>query len=336
MEIKTDKPLSIFELGNRSNMEDCIYPAHGNATDKDRLFVLCDGMGGHENGEVASGIVCRMMADYIRSHAGEYVIDETVKDALNVAIDELDVEDSGNLRKMGTTMTLLCFHRGGCMAAHIGDSRIYHIRPDEGRIIYKSRDHSLVYDLYLTGEISREEMATYGRKNVITRAIMPNQDERPKADIVHITDIKAGDIFYLCSDGMLEQMDDNEIVDVLGRKMSWEEKRKKLIELTKDNKDNHSAYIIGISEVVMEKGDETLNGDEATSKSNAVFLESQMNSSYTAEVVHTIGREAYAKAAIEKNTNNTMRSRLWMIFFAVMIAVFLIVVFIKFRHFHYI
>ena len=176
MKIKTDRPLSIFEIGCRSNMEDCIYPAYGEATDKDRLFILCDGMGGHENGEVASGIVCRVMADYIQNHSKDFITDETIKAALNDAIENLDKEDNGASRKMGTTMTLLYFHRGGCIAAHIGDSRIYHIRPKNSRIMYKSRDHSLVYDLYMAGEIDKEEMATYSRKNVITRAIMPNQD----------------------------------------------------------------------------------------------------------------------------------------------------------------
>ena len=226
MKFKIYRPLSIFELGFRSNMEDCIYPAHGDATDKDRLFILCDGMGGHENGEVASDTVCRVMSDYIKSHACEYVTDKTIKAALYAAIEELNTLDRGDLRKMGTTMTLLCFHRGGCLAAHIGDSRIYHIRPEERRIMYKSRDHSLVYDLYMAGEISREDMATYHRKNVITRAIMPNQDERPKADIVHITDIKAGDIFYMCSDGMLEQTDDDGLVNVLCGEMPLKEKRR--------------------------------------------------------------------------------------------------------------
>lgn len=331
MKINIDRPLSIFEIGCRSNMEDCIYPVHGDATDKDRLFILCDGMGGHENGEVASGIVCRVMANYIQSHSKEFIKDETIKAALSAAIEELDNEDNGALRKMGTTMTLLCLHRGGCIAAHIGDSRIYHIRPKERRIMYKSRDHSLVYDLYMAGEISKEEMATYGRKNVITRAIMPNQDERPKADIVHITDIKAGDIFYMCSDGMLEQTDDDGLVDVLCGEMSWEEKREQLIEQTKDNKDNHSAYIISIAEVVKKEGDETLCDDEATAKSNAVFLEAQRNDASDISVVSVPeGRfQAEGMEDNKRNIHNAMRRTLWMVLIAVMAAVFLIVALMK-------
>lgn len=331
MKIKTDRPLSIFEIGCRSNMEDCIYPAHGEATDKDRLFILCDGMGGHENGEVASGIVCRVMADYIQNHSKGFITDETIKAALNGAIEELNKEDNGALRKMGTTMTLLCLHRGGCIAAHIGDSRIYHIRPKERRIMYKSRDHSLVYDLYMAGEISKEEIATYGRKNVITRAIMPNQDECPKADVVHITDIKVGDIFYMCSDGMLEQMDDDGLVDVLCCEMPWEEKREQLIEQTKDNRDNHSAYIISISDVIKEEGDDTLYNDEAVSRSNAVYLEKRREELSDITVVGTMDEEPRVEETIkiEETTHYAMRRTLWMVLIAVMIVVFLVVALIK-------
>lgn len=330
MKFKIYRPLSIFELGCRSNMEDCIYPAHGDATDKDRLFILCDGMGGHENGEVASDTVCRVMSDYIKSHVCEYVTDKTIKAALYAAIEELNTLDRGDLRKMGTTMTLLCFHRGGCLAAHIGDSRIYHIRPEERRIMYKSRDHSLVYDLYMAGEISREDMATYHRKNVITRAIMPNQDECPKADMVYITDIKTGDIFYMCSDGMLEQMDDDGLVDVLCSKMTWEEKQEQLIEKTKCNKDNHSAYIINIAEVVREESDEALRDDEAASKCNAVYLEAQKDKNSDVRVVD-ITEGGLRKKETGKNGkagHDAVRRILWTVLIVVMIL-FLVVTFMK-------
>lgn len=330
MKFKIYRPLSIFEIGCRSNMEDCIYPAHGDATDKDRLFILCDGMGGHENGEVASGTVCRVMSDYIKSHACEYVTDKTIKAALYAAIEELNTLDRGDLRKMGTTMTLLCFHRGGCLAAHIGDSRIYHIRPEERRIMYKSRDHSLVYDLYMAGEISREDMATYHRKNVITRAIMPNQDECPKADMVYITDIKAGDIFYMCSDGMLEQMDDDGLVDVLCSEMPWKEKREQLIEQTKCNKDNHSAYIINIAEVIREESDEALRDDEAASKCNAVYLEAQKDKNSDVRVVDITERGLRKKetGGNGKASHDAVRRILWTVLIVVMIL-FLVVTFMK-------
>ena len=159
--------------------------------------------------------------------------------------------------------------------AHIGDSRIYHIRPCERRILYKSRDHSLVYDLFMAGEIKQEEMDAYPRKNVITRAVMPGLERQPKADIVHCTDILPGDIFILCSDGILEQMSDRALVALLASGLTDEEICQRLIEVTKDNKDNHSAWLVRVDRVEPEAGDESLLHDEDKARSNALLWEKQ-------------------------------------------------------------
>ena len=149
------KVLSIYELGQRKNQEDCIYPPIGGVSDDDRLFIVCDGMGGHEKGEVASNAVCEKLSEYIReNYACEDVFTEEVfNEALAYAYDALDALDDGAEKKMGTTLTFLMFHNDGCFLAHIGDSRIYHIRPSEDkeeRIQYVTRDHSLVNDLVRT------------------------------------------------------------------------------------------------------------------------------------------------------------------------------------------
>lgn len=245
MAIEINKSQSIFEIGQRSNMEDCVYPSLGSTTERDRLFILCDGMGGHERGEVASAIVCRAVAGYFKAHPREYSKEAIVK-ALNAAQDELDRFDTGNMRQMGTTLALLLFGEDSCLAAHIGDSRIYHIRPQSLEIRYKSCDHSLVNELFLAGEITEEEMMAHPRKNVITRAIIAGQEKRPKVDIAEIIDIQSGDYFYLCSDGMLEQMNDTELVELLSADCSDTEKRDILVERTDQNKDNHSAILIHI------------------------------------------------------------------------------------------
>lgn len=179
---------------------------------------------------------------------------------------------------MGTTLCLLYFHQGGLTAAHIGDSRIYHIRPKENRILYQSRDHSLVYDLYQAGEISYEEMRTSPQKNIITRAIQPGEENRVRPAIVHVADIQPGDYFYICSDGMLEQMDNDGLCRLLSSDGPDEKKRMQLIAATSDNKDNHSAYLIHIKEVVREAGDDFLLDDEQTSKDNALNIRPQSQS----------------------------------------------------------
>ena len=278
MKIEIYQPQAIWELGQRDNQEDSIFPAFGKATDDDRLFILCDGMGGHEHGEVASRTVCKAMSNAILSLDKQSFTDDDLLDALQVVYRQLDSLDNSHLKKMGTTLCLLYFHSGGVTAAHIGDSRIYHVRPKENRILYQSRDHSLVYDLYQAGEISYEEMHTSPQKNIITRAIQPGEENRVRPAIVHIADIQPGDYFYICSDGMLELMSNDELCSLLSADGSDEKKRMQLIAATSDNKDNHSAYLIHIKEVVSEAGDDLLLDDEQTSKNNALNIEPQSQS----------------------------------------------------------
>ena len=275
MRINIYQPLAIHELGKRANQEDSIYPIEGKATENDRLFLLCDGMGGHEHGEVASQGVCNSLSSFLLQHAvaSEGLEDKLLSDALAYAYEELDkLAIAGDNRQMGTTLTLLYFHRNGCTAAHIGDSRIYHLRPSSHTILYKSRDHSLVYDLYQAGELTYEEMKTFPQKNVITRAMIAGDRNHPKPDVIHISDIQPGDYFYICSDGMLEQMEDEELLDVFSANVRDEEKRQMLISETSDNKDNHSAYIVHIKEVSHDESDVGLVNEEPTAKCNALNI----------------------------------------------------------------
>ena len=250
------------------------------ATEEDSLFIVCDGMGGHEKGEVASKLVAEAIANFISQHytSSCYFSDNDLRDTINYALDQLDAVGSDNeLKKMGTTLALVLFHKGGCTMAHIGDSRIYHIRKAEKRILYKSRDHSLVYDLFQAGELNFEEMSSYPKKNVITRAMMPNMDERPLMDIAHTADIQKGDCFYLCSDGMLERMIDDELLKILCSEKSGEEKVLQLVALTEKNADNHSAYLIDVREIKKETGDTELTTDEAMVKYNAMLIEKKFS-----------------------------------------------------------
>ena len=265
MKISLYPPLSIQEIGQRPNQEDSI------AQWNNRLFVLCDGMGGHEKGEVASQTVCQSIVDWYNSRAIHPLGKPQIEDALAYAYARLDEKDDGEFKKMGTTLTLLYIGSEGVVAAHIGDSRIYHIRPGVG-VLYQSRDHSLVFDLFQAGEISYEEMQNFTQKNVITRAMTPGLENRHRADIIHITDIQSGDYFYMCSDGMLEQMSNDELMSVFSSEETDEEKQKRLIEATVNNQDNHSAWIIQVKDVIKEEGDEALENEEPTSRCNAINI----------------------------------------------------------------
>ncbi len=273
MKFSIHQPISMQELGHRDNQEDSMYPLMGDASTAGRLFIVCDGMGGHENGEVASQLVCSELAKELLSHWNPELplTDEVLRSALNEIQDRLDEHDNGSLRKMGTTLTLVALHRGGVTMAHIGDSRIYHMRPGIG-ILYKSRDHSLVYDLYLSGEITREQMSLSARKNVITRALMPCQERRPKLDITHTTNVQPGDWFMLCSDGVLEQFTDEALFKTVTETPA-QQLRERLIDLTADNADNHTAHMLQVASVERESTDDQQPNDEATSRYNAIVLE---------------------------------------------------------------
>jgi protein phosphatase len=277
MKFQLYQPQAIHELGNRKNQEDSIYPVKGEATADDRLFLVCDGMGGHDKGEVASAAICKGMSEAMKEMMTDHSIiqDEQFESALTKAYDTLDAADEAHEGKMGSTMTFLCLHKGGCMVAHIGDSRIYHLRPQTNEVLYRSRDHSLVQQLYELGEISYNEMSTSPRKNIILKAMQPYQDERVKATIVHITDIREGDYFYLCSDGMLEEMEDDELMDIMKADTTDEEKAQELIRRTVGNADNHSAYLIRIKAVEHEEGDENLVNDEEEERRKSKALNDQ-------------------------------------------------------------
>ena len=272
MVYKISKPIIIHEIGQRTNQEDSFYPSAGSLTDGQRFFILCDGMGGHECGEVASSTVCECMGTYLSEHlaAGEPFSNQMFEHAIMAAYDGLDAKDNPDaVKKMGTTMTFVMLHKDGVTAAHIGDSRIYQFRPGMKQPIFKSRDHSLVNDLIRLGELTEEEAKTSKNKNVITRAMQPNQESRSHADVTLLTDIKAGDWFYMCSDGMLEQMDDVELGQILtDEKMTDEEKKDLLIKETAGNKDNHTAFLIHILEVIDDNTEENLI--EPTSKMTIV------------------------------------------------------------------
>lgn len=263
------KALAIHELGQRPNQEDSMWP-QGKTDGSERLFIVCDGMGGHERGEVASQIISKSLGWYIGKYADGTLTDQMLLDALSYAYDELDKEDNGELRKMGTTLTLFYAGRQGVTVAHIGDSRIYHIRPGVG-MLYKSRDHSLVYDLYWNDEIGYDEMAVHPQKNVITKAITTGRDNRVEPSVCHISDIREGDWFYLCSDGMLEQMTDEELVTLLTSNASDADKRQELIEKTRENHDNHTAWMLRVLRVTSEPGIAEFSADEVkVAKCNAL------------------------------------------------------------------
>lgn len=250
--MKLGMPYALNEVGGRSNQEDSIYPAKGDASESSRLFLVCDGMGGHENGEVASGLVCSTFAANLADIDHEEFSVDMFNYALNAAYDALDREDPNpeSMRKMGTTLTFLHLNDREAVVAHMGDSRIYHIRPSERfPILYQSSDHSLVNELVRAEIITPEEALTHPRRNVITRAMQPHLETRHNADVRTFNDVMAGDYFFLCSDGVTETITNDILVDILCREVSDAEKIEAIRALcAESSRDNFSAYLVPIAE----------------------------------------------------------------------------------------
>lgn len=272
MKITIKQPLSFSEIGRKDNQEDFLWPLPNAVTVDDRVFLMCDGMGGHDNGELASKTAATALGKYLTSHPSPdgIVTKAMFEQALAYGYDELDKVDNGAVKKMGTTMTCLVLHRGGALVAHIGDSRVYHIRPsladEHGRsgIIYQSADHSLVNDLLRSGEITEEEAADFPQKNVITRAMQPHLERRYKADILNIDDVQAGDYFFLCCDGVLEQLSNDTLGEILKNQTLDDNAKINAIKKVCDGKthDNYTCWLIPVLDVQKEETDVVQDDEE--------------------------------------------------------------------------
>lgn len=259
MTIRILKPYSYSSQGMKPNQEDALFPQCGEAGRETRTFIVCDGMGGHEKGEVASECVAETIgrltegqplcsAEQMRG-----VIDNALLEAYR-NLDAIDTSESEN--RMGTTLAMLSICADGVLTAHIGDSRVYQLREGRG-VIFRTRDHSVVSDLIASGELTEKEARTFPHRNVITRAIQPHQDypDRPSYNV--LTDIRKGDVFFICCDGVVEQLEDDDLCRyLLGDKPLSKRLEAVREECRKRNtNDNNTAYLIGIEEAGgMEKG----------------------------------------------------------------------------------
>ena len=269
------KPLCFSEIGRKDNQEDYLFPTK--ATIDTRIFIMCDGMGGHDNGEVASRTAADTLGEFLTSCKS--IDKETFEVGLAKAYDALDEIDTNSAKKPGTTMTCLCLNEDSYLVAHIGDSRIYHIRPSlfdpktgRGGIIYQSSDHSLVNDLLKAGELTEEEARNFPQKNIITRAMQPHLDKRYKADVFVFDNIQSGDYFLLCSDGVLEQLSNEKLCEILANGLLSDVQKVTEIESVCNGKtrDNYTAWLIPIDKVEINSSAETSMVIQAEAEAEAV------------------------------------------------------------------
>lgn len=206
----------------REHNEDSIFAlsiATGGETSNSPLglFVVADGMGGHQYGEVASSTAARTLAGYILKHFHPYIIDpstsmdESIQDLMRSAINEAQRAVTHAAPGSGTTLTAAFVLGQQVTIGHVGDSRAYAIHPYGGGEAL-TRDHSLVKRLEELGQISSEEAAIHPQRNVLYRAI--GQGEQLEPDIFTARFPQAG-YLLLCSDGLWSVVSDNKLFEMV-------------------------------------------------------------------------------------------------------------------------
>ena len=179
------------------------------------LFVVCDGMGGHAVGEVASSIASRTVpTEYLKWMEGDAPeVAEALRKSLelaNQAINEQARENPDYLR-MGTTCSALALGEFGGAIGHVGDSRVYRVRG--ASIEQLTFDHSLQWELARHGQVSVDSIAAGTPKNVITRCLGP--ETAVEVDVEGPFKVEPGDRFVLCSDGLTAHVSDGEIGQIV-------------------------------------------------------------------------------------------------------------------------
>ncbi len=176
-----------------------------------QLFILADGMGGYEGGQIASAIAVQKAADFF-SEGSESFSEESLKESILCANQAILQEKDGNpkLSSMGTTMVVGAIASDTLYWAHVGDSRLY--LQQDGKLSQITVDHSFVMELVTEGKLSKEEMRFHPRKNEITRAV--GIDSELKVDTGHLT-LTDGSLLLLCSDGLTGMLEDEEIEHIL-------------------------------------------------------------------------------------------------------------------------
>lgn len=195
--------------GGRDSNEDYICSAtHGN----DRCFILCDGLGGHECGEVASMTVARDVAELFENK-GDYP--DFLDDAFKLAQGNLlDLQKKrGMVNAMKTTLVVLVVTDDIVKWAHIGDSRLYRFY-HRGKKFQRTRDHSMVQVLCDMGEISEKEMRHHEERNKLLR-VMGSEWTSKSYDKSAVIERGEKQAFALMTDGFWEYVEDNEMMKLL-------------------------------------------------------------------------------------------------------------------------
>lgn len=205
------------------------------------LFIVADGMGGHKAGDLASRYTVEKFLDSVKGSEAENpisIIDEAVRYANLALMDK--AKESIDYEGMGTTLVVATFIDKSLYIANVGDSRLYIVNNEIQQI---TRDHSLVEEMINLGEIDRRNARTHEKKNIITRAI--GVDSEVVADFFEV-EYSKGDIILMCSDGLSNMIEDEDMKMIINEGNDVSEIANKLIEVANNNggKDNISVVLV--------------------------------------------------------------------------------------------
>ncbi len=237
------KTFSITDIGRKRKLnQDYVYTSEQPVGILPNLFIVADGMGGHNAGDYASKATVETMVEKIRESAAPErvrVLDEAIQ-AANVLI-RARARESADLEGMGTTVVAATCDKNSLCVANVGDSRLYVANGKEIRQI--TRDHSWVAEMVRRGGLGREEARNHPDRNIITRAV--GADDEVKVDFFTVQ-LKEGDLILMCTDGLTNMLEDEEIRMILDGARDMVEKAEELVAAANDRggRDNISVVLI--------------------------------------------------------------------------------------------
>lgn len=236
------KTFFITDIGRKRKLnEDYVYSSEEPVGNLPNVFIVADGMGGHNAGDYASKAAVETIVNEIKASSEKnpiHIMGRAIERA-NANIRRRAGEEA-EMEGMGTTVVVASCIGRTLQVANVGDSRLYIVNEDIRQI---TKDHSLVEEMVRMGGLLKEEARNHPDKNIITRAVGANDAVEPDFFTVELTD---GDLILMCSDGLTNMLEDEEIRMVLCGARDIVEKAQELVESANDNggKDNITVILI--------------------------------------------------------------------------------------------
>lgn len=236
------KTFSITDIGRKRKVnQDYVFTSENPVGKLPNLFIVADGMGGHNAGDYASKLTVETMVSEIENSDETQPV-KIFEKAISTANEMIRRKAAltPDMEGMGTTVVAATYMDGQLQIANVGDSRLYIVGREIRQI---TRDHSLVEEMVRIGSISHEEARVHPDKNIITRAV--GASETVEADYFTV-DLAEGDVVLMCTDGLTNMLEDEEIRMILNGARDIVEQAQSLVEAANANggKDNISVVLI--------------------------------------------------------------------------------------------